>query len=561
MARRGRDVVVLAMRADFYGRCARVPGAVAPARGATTCSSAPMRPRRAAAGRRAARRSASACASSPSSSTRSWRTSRASRARCRCCRRRCSSSGSGRDGRRLRLPPTSAPAASSGAVARLAEEAYAHLDDAAGASRARVLLRLVEVERRGQRRAPPASRWPSSTPTARTSPRSSTCSPTPAADGQRRHRRARARGAPARVAAAARLDRGRPRDLRIHRELSAAARRVAAGRPRRGRALSAAPGSPRRRSGPGAPAALNASASASSSTRASTRERRERAARRRRLAIAFGALAVGIVAIAVVRGAGDRRAQRRRAASATLTTSRELALQSGEVARRRSRAGGPARPDGRRHRADGGRRNGTPRGDGRFRQVRTLDADPMTASPRRTARTARGWSPAETRAGPCSGTPRRGAGRLVAACPRRLDRGRYAPGGESIALAFDDGVVEIVDPQLRDSAVRLDLGGVAIQSLAFSGDGKRIAVRADDGNVHVVATGGSPPTASSRATPTWSRGGLQPRRHAGRRHLGRWQRDPVGARRRPPGAASRHQSWDAAFSPDGNRSSPSARTA
>ena len=61
----GADVVVLAIRADYYGRCADVPGAVAACSPRITCSSARCAATSCAA-RSSARRSAPACASSPS---------------------------------------------------------------------------------------------------------------------------------------------------------------------------------------------------------------------------------------------------------------------------------------------------------------------------------------------------------------------------------------------------------------------------------------------------------------------------------------------------------------
>jgi hypothetical protein len=81
---RRRALVLLAVRADFYGRCAAYPelwrllGANQVTVGRSSCP--PVAP---------------VCGSSPTSSTRLSPTSRASPARCRCCRRRCSSSGSG----------------------------------------------------------------------------------------------------------------------------------------------------------------------------------------------------------------------------------------------------------------------------------------------------------------------------------------------------------------------------------------------------------------------------------------------------------------------------------
>ena len=168
--------------------------------------------RRAAPGRRAPRASAPACASSPSSSTRSWPTSRASPARCRCCRPRCSSSGSGATGGACASRPTSAPAA---CAARSRGSPRTRSPGSTAAQQAVARSVLAAAGRRGRRRRRSSAggrRWPSSRRARRRRRPGRRAAHRPApADGQRRDGRARPRGAAARVAAAARLDRGGPR--------------------------------------------------------------------------------------------------------------------------------------------------------------------------------------------------------------------------------------------------------------------------------------------------------------------------------------------------------------
>ena len=165
--------------------------------------------RRAAARDRAARAAGRAAASSRSSSTRCWPTSRASPARCRCSRPRCSSSGAGATGggcaRRVhaqRRRPGRGRAARRGRVRR------SSTPSAAG----RGPQRAAAARRRGRGprdRAPPdrargaGGRAPPDVARGR-----SRGSPRAACDDRRRRRRGRARGAAARMAAAARLARG-----------------------------------------------------------------------------------------------------------------------------------------------------------------------------------------------------------------------------------------------------------------------------------------------------------------------------------------------------------------
>ena len=113
-ARRARDgdgVVVLAVRADFYGRCAAYPE-LSRLLGANHVLVGPMSRDEL---RRAIERPAQRVG--PERRARARRgaarpTSRASRARCRCCRPRCSSCGASATGGACASPPTRAAAAS-----------------------------------------------------------------------------------------------------------------------------------------------------------------------------------------------------------------------------------------------------------------------------------------------------------------------------------------------------------------------------------------------------------------------------------------------------------------
>ena len=202
-------VVLVAVRADFYGRCAAYPE-LSRLLGADHVLVGPMRRdelRRAielpAAARGPARRARARGALSP--------TLRTSQARCRCCRPRCWSCGSTATGGACGSPPTSAPAASDGAVARLAEGAYARLTSTRSTIARGILLRLagegegdgvvrrrVPLEeladagrRRGSRRArrrPAPSRSATARPRSRT--RRCCVSGRACATGSRRTRRA-----------------------------------------------------------------------------------------------------------------------------------------------------------------------------------------------------------------------------------------------------------------------------------------------------------------------------------------------------------------------------------
>ena len=304
-------VVVLAVRADFYGRCGEYRRA-GPDAGRQS---------------RARRRRCAATSCGGRSSARPARAGLARRARAR--RRGCSPTSSRepgalpllstallelwerRAGRRLTLAAYERTGGVRGAVARLAEGTYARL----GPERARGRARDAPAARRRRRRSGARCAGPwrsaSSTPTARTSATSSPRSRTAGSSRVAEDRgRGRARGAAARVAAPARLDRGGRRGPAPAPPPRASRR--ASGRPAGGIPASsiAAPVSPPRWTG----APRTSPSSTQPSARSWTRAAREsdRAARRaraanRRLRVLLGGAGVML---------GDR-ADRRRAVPRT----------------------------------------------------------------------------------------------------------------------------------------------------------------------------------------------------------------------------------------------------
>ena len=127
LARFRGGVVVVVVRADFYGHCAAYPefsralGANHVLVGAMSRDELRRAIERPGAARRAERRAGAR-------RRRCWPTSKASPVRCRCCRRRCWSSGRRRHGRRLQLAAYARSGGVQGAVARLAEDAFVALD-------------------------------------------------------------------------------------------------------------------------------------------------------------------------------------------------------------------------------------------------------------------------------------------------------------------------------------------------------------------------------------------------------------------------------------------------
>ena len=135
-------VVLLAIRADFYGRCAAYPE-LARLLAANHVLVGADAARRAAAGDRAAGAAAPGSRSSRRSRTRCSPASRASPARCRCCRRAARAVAAPRRQRRCAFADYELVGGVAGAVARLAERAYARLDPQQREMARRILLRLV----------------------------------------------------------------------------------------------------------------------------------------------------------------------------------------------------------------------------------------------------------------------------------------------------------------------------------------------------------------------------------------------------------------------------------
>jgi WD40 repeat protein len=228
------------------------------------------------------------------------------------------------------------------------------------------------------------------------------------------------------------------------------------------------------------------------------RRERERKARRRRIELVIGALAVGVVAIgivALVAIAQRRDADRQR----NLALSRSLAAQSAqtldtnpELALRLALWADEIRPTAQ---ATAALRQAALE----FRQLAELPADPLGAetvaySPDGTrlvtgglAGVARLWNP-DTRREVARIQPKRGA--LLAA--------RYSRDGRRIALGFEHGVI-VTDAALRDQREVLRAGMATVKRVAISPDGARVAAAMDDGTAHVVAVDGGAPEVTLRA--------------------------------------------------------------
>ena len=223
------------------------------------------------------------------------------------------------------------------------------------------------------------------------------------------------------------------------------------------------------------------------------RQRRDRGARRRRLRFAFGALAVGIVAIgAVALVAVDERNEAKE--QRNIAVSRELALQSADalevdpgLALRLALWADDTAPT---EQAAVALREATLG----FRQLAVLRADPLDAN-------AASYSPDGKRlvTGGIAGRAlvwdvgsRRQVGRLAAGHGAVLSA-RYAPGGDRIVLGFKDGTVLVTDVSLAAPQTVLAASGQAVHSAAFSRDGDYIAAALDDGTVRVLAADGNEP--------------------------------------------------------------------
>jgi WD40 repeat protein/DNA-binding SARP family transcriptional activator len=396
-----------------------------------------------------------------------------------------------RDGRRLRFATYEETGGVLGAVARLAEDAFGRLDEPRQALARTVLLRLAEVEAEGgvERRRLPLEELE--------------------AEGDGGGASVIGHLADARLLTVSEgtvefaheaVLREWPRlrewieddrdDLRVHRSLSAAAQEwLRLGRDEdvlyRGARLAEARDWAER----GDPGPTQAEREFLTASR--DRERRARRARRRSLTIAFGTLALALVAIAAVAAVAinERQdAERQR----NIALSRQLALESGKALgvdpelslRLALSALDTASTD----QAGTALREATLG----FRQLGVLQADSLDAN-------TAAYSPDGERVvtGGADGVAlvwdvatRRVAARLT------TDHGpvraaRYAQGGEQIALGFEDGTLAVADASLAASRVLLHVEDHAVRSVAFSGDGERIAAALDDGTVRVLAADGS----------------------------------------------------------------------
>jgi WD40 repeat protein/DNA-binding SARP family transcriptional activator len=398
-----------------------------------------------------------------------------------------------RDGRHLRLATYEATGGVHRAVARLAEDAFGRLDERQQVLARRVLLRLAEVEPEGgvERRRLSLEQLKSdgggdagSVIDLLADARLLTIS-----DGTVEFAHEALLREWPRLREWIEDDRD---DLRVHRNLSVAgAEWLRLGRDdgalyRGARLAEAREWAERGDPGPTDPEREFLDASLD-------RERRDRRARRRSLAIAFGALALGLVAIAVVavvaiNQRSDAVEQR------NIAVSRELALESGkslavdpELGVRLALWALDTAPT---EQAATALREATLA----FHQLAVLDADSLDAN-------AAAYSPdgEQVLTGGADGVAllwEAASGRRVA----RLDAGhgavfaaRYAPDGEGIALGFEDGTVALTDASLAAPREVLRVKGQAVHSVEFSGDGERVAAALDDGTVRVLAADGSEP--------------------------------------------------------------------
>jgi WD40 repeat protein/DNA-binding SARP family transcriptional activator len=223
------------------------------------------------------------------------------------------------------------------------------------------------------------------------------------------------------------------------------------------------------------------------------RERHDRATRRRRLTVAFGGLAIGLLLIAIVAAVAiDQRnaAQNER----DMATSRALGLQSQQLAEDDPEQAAsvamlaldmaPTRE------AAAALREAT----SAFRQravVRadTTDAWTATVSPDGNRMVTGGtdgvvllWDvETGTRVGRWS------AGHTV------VSASSYAPGGGTIALGFGNGTVVITDAALGSRRIVARVKDQKVRSIAFTGDGRRLVAAFADGAIRVLTVDGNEP--------------------------------------------------------------------
>jgi WD40 repeat protein/DNA-binding SARP family transcriptional activator len=397
-----------------------------------------------------------------------------------------------RDGRRLRLAAYEETGGVHGAVARLAEDGFGRLDETQQALARRVLLRLATVEPEGgvERRRLAIDELEDGSGAVES------------VIGLLAHARLLTVSAGTVEFAHEALLREWPRlrewieagrdDLKIHRSVGSATHEWSRLDRDDDALLRGAPLAEARewaeRADPGPTQAEREYLDASLA-----RERRDRRAHRRHLAIAFSALALGIVvigAVALVAIAQRRDADRQR----NIAVSRSLALQSEkevavdpELATRLALWALDTSPT---DQAATALREATLA----LHPFKVLTADSIDAnaamysSDGKHVLTGGGdgralvWDVAERR--PVAQL--RTGGREVLAA-------RYSPDGDQIALGLVDGTALVTDGSLVAPRVVLHVKGHRVEDLAFTGDGRRIAAGLDDGTVRVVAADGSGP--------------------------------------------------------------------
>jgi WD40 repeat protein/DNA-binding SARP family transcriptional activator len=397
-----------------------------------------------------------------------------------------------RDGRRLRLASYEDTGGVHGAVARLAEEAFGRLDESQQALARTVLLRLAEVEPEGgvERRRLPLEELDDGGGEGAS------------VIGLLANARLLTVSAGSVEFAHEALLREWPRlrqwieddreDLRIHRNVSAAAQEwERLGRDeealyRGSRLAEARDWAERGDPGPTEP-------EREFLTMSLARAERARRVRRRWLTIAFGGLALALVAIAAVAivAVNERNeAERQR----NIAISRQLALQSEmernvdpELATRLALWALETSPT---DQAATALREATLA----FHPFKVLPADSIDAN-------AAAYNPDGRHVLTGGGDGRAVVWDLGTRRPlhelktggREILAARYSPEGDRVALGLGDGTVVVTDASLAEPDVVLRVKDARVEDLAFSGDGGRIAAALDDGTVRVLAADGSEP--------------------------------------------------------------------